>query len=291
MSDSGPSPADAALARVGLAMDHTWASLIDLASSLAPDEWSLPTRCPGWDVHDQFAHVASLERLLAGGELAPEAPEAAHIRNPVGAHMERGVHALRELSPDELIAELRAAIDTRRAALQANPPKPGGEMLGVMGNPVPVERSLPIRVFDLWVHEQDVRVATGRAGNEAGPGAQVGREAILSMLPMYWAKSAGAAEGQSLRLVVTGALPFERTIDVGADGRAAYRPEGSDGSEGSEGSGASGAAGEPTATIELDWLDLVARANGRAGAEDSPVRVSGDETMARAVIDELPMSP
>src|SRR4029079_9601395 len=42
------------------AMDATWDSIIDLAESLTVHEWSLPTRCPGWDVHDQIAHVASL---------------------------------------------------------------------------------------------------------------------------------------------------------------------------------------------------------------------------------------
>jgi uncharacterized protein (TIGR03083 family) len=177
MSDAGD------LTPVLSAMDHTWGSIIELAESLEPDELVLPTRCPGWDVHDQIAHVASLEQLLAGGELAPEAPDAAYIRNPVGARMERGVHALRVLSHAELVGELRSAIEARRAALQANPPRVGDQLIGVMGNPVPAERSLPIRVFDLWVHEQDIRVATSRPGNQAGPGAEVGRDAILMMIP------------------------------------------------------------------------------------------------------------
>jgi uncharacterized protein (TIGR03083 family) len=270
------------------AMDDTWSSILDLAQSLAPDEFALPTRCPGWDVHDQIAHLASLEQFLAGGELAPEAPDAPHIRNPVGAHMERGVHALRGLAPGELVAVLQSAIEARRTALRANPPKAGDEVLGVMGNPVPAQRSLPIRVFDLWVHEQDIRVATGRPGNEAGPGARVGRDAILSMVPMYWAKEAGAGPGQSLLLRVTGALPFERTVTVGPDGRAAIA-KGADAEEGAR--GAEGASGEPVAVIELAWADLVARTNGRAGSLASPVAVSGNESMARAVVDALPMSP
>jgi uncharacterized protein (TIGR03083 family) len=260
------------------AMQATWSSIIELAESLTGPEWSLPTRCPGWDVHDQFAHVASLEQMLAGGEVPPEAPAAAHIRNPVGAHMERGVHALRGLSPEELIAVLKAAIAARSAALQANPPQVGDDVRGVMGNPVPAVNALPIRVFDLWVHEQDVRCATGRPGNEDGPGARVGRGLILSMLPRYWAKDAGAQPGQSLRLKVTGGLPFERTVVVGADGRAAIAPEGTP-------------SPDPVTVVELAWADLVARANGRAGADDSPVTITGDERLGRAVLDALPMSP
>jgi uncharacterized protein (TIGR03083 family) len=260
------------------AMDHTWGSIIEVAESLTPEELLRPTRCPGWDVHDQIAHIASLEQLLAGGELAPEAPDAEYIRNPVGARMERGVHALRGLPHDELVDVLRAAIEARRAALQANPPRVGDQITGVMGNPVPAERSLPIRVFDLWVHEQDIRVATNRPGNQAGPGAEVSRDAILMMLPTYWVEAAGAAPGRSLRLVVTGALPFERTIVTGEDGTATYPEVGA-------------APADPVVRLDLDWLDLVARTNGRTGAQQSPVHITGDETMARAVVDALPMSP
>jgi uncharacterized protein (TIGR03083 family) len=261
------------------AMEHTWGSIMELAEALTPEELGRPTRCPGWDVHDQIAHVASLERLLAGAELPAEAPEAAHVRNPVGERMERGVHALRGLPKADLVAALRSAIEARRAALQARPPHAGDEVIGVMGNPVPAERSLPLRVFDLWVHEQDIRVATGRPGNESGPGAEVGRDVILMMLPSYWQEAAGAAPGQTLHLVVTGALPFERTVVMGTDGAASYA------------AADDGGATSADARLELDWLDLVARTNGRTGAEDTPVRVTGDEAMAQAVLDALPMSP
>src|SRR5207342_3643381 len=136
------------------------------------------------------------------------------------AHMERGVHALRGTPPDELVELLRSVIATRSAALQANPPKVGDTVLGVMGNQVPADRSLPIRVFDLWAHEQDVRAAVGRPGNESGPGAEVSRDTILSVLPVHWAKAAGATAGDVLVLRVTGGLDFERTVVVGDDGRA-----------------------------------------------------------------------
>ncbi|MFL6098786.1 MAG: maleylpyruvate isomerase family mycothiol-dependent enzyme [Actinomycetales bacterium] len=271
MSDAGD------LTAVLSAMDHTWGSIIALAVSLRPEELALPTRCPGWDVHDQLAHIASLERQLAGGELPPEAPPAPYIRNPVGARMERGVHAMRGWPAERLVDELRLAIEARRIALQANPPRSGDTLTGVMGNPVPAERSLPIRVFDLWIHEQDVRVATGRPGNEAGPGAHVGRDCILGMIPLYWAKNAGAAPGQTFQLRVTGALPFERTVVVDAEGRASYA--------------GSGPAPVPVAALELDWLDLAARANGRTGADQTPVHIEGDRAMATAMVEALPMSP
>jgi uncharacterized protein (TIGR03083 family) len=261
------------------AMDQTWTSIVELGESLAPEEFALPTRCPGWDVHDQIAHVVSVEQLLAGGPLAPEAPPAAYIRNEFGAFMERGVQALRGTPPDELVELLRAAIEARRAALQADPPKAGGEVRGVMGNLVPAERSLPIRVFDLWAHEQDVRVAVGRLGNESGLAAQASRDAIVGMLPMHWAKAAEAAPGDVLVVRVTGGLDFQRVVVVADDGRADLADL------------ADLAEQAPTATIELDWADLVARACGREAADRTPVVTRGDATMAQAVVDALPMSP
>jgi uncharacterized protein (TIGR03083 family) len=264
------------------AMDQTWTSILELAESLAPEEFALPTRCPGWDVHDQIAHVVSVEQLLAGGPLAPEAPPAAYIRNEFGAFMERGVHALRGTPPDELVDLLRAAIAARRAALQADPPKVGSEVRGVMGNLVPAERSLPIRVFDLWAHDQDVRAAVGRPGNESGLGAEASRDAIVGMLPMHWAKAAEAAAGDVLVVRVRGGLDFDRTVVVADDGRAELADPAVLADSGEQ---------EPTAAIELAWTDLVARACGREGADGTPVLISGDATMARAVVEALPMSP
>jgi uncharacterized protein (TIGR03083 family) len=264
------------------AMRQTWRSTLDLAESLDPQDWSRPTRCPGWDVHDQIAHIVSVEQLLAGGPLAPEAPPAAYIRNEFGAHMERGVHALRGTTPAELVGLLREAIDTRTAALQEHPPRAGDTILGVMGNQVPADRTLPIRIFDLWTHDQDVRAAVGRPGNEDGPAAEVSRDAIVGMLPMHWAKSAGATTGQVLVLRVSGGLEFERTVVVGPDGRASLAPEAVDGSADTAG---------PTTVIELAWADLAARACGREGSDESPAVISGDESMGHAVLEALPMSP
>ena len=102
----------------------------------------------------------------------PRRRAAPHVRNPRSAPTWSAACTPCAGCPrTELIDLLRAAIEARRAALQADPPKAGDDVLGVMGNPVPADRSLPIRVFDLWAHEQDVRIAIGRPGNEDGPAA------------------------------------------------------------------------------------------------------------------------
>ena len=54
------------------ALDATWSSLRSVCDELTPQEWLLPTECPGWTVRDQVAHVAAVEnRLLGRPELPP----------------------------------------------------------------------------------------------------------------------------------------------------------------------------------------------------------------------------
>lgn len=51
------------------ALEHLaseWRTLLELCAELDPDDWLLPTDCPGWSVHDNVAHVATFERMLQG---------------------------------------------------------------------------------------------------------------------------------------------------------------------------------------------------------------------------------
>jgi hypothetical protein len=45
---------------------HTVQSIIDLGRSLRPGDTERATHCPGWTVHDQFAHIVSLEAWVQG---------------------------------------------------------------------------------------------------------------------------------------------------------------------------------------------------------------------------------
>ena len=84
---------------------------------------------------------------------------------------------------------------------------------------VPYREFMHVRVMDSWVHEQDIRVATGRPGHDGGPAAQLSLDRLCAAMPFVVGKQAGAPEGASVRFELRGSLA--RRIDVVVrDGRA-----------------------------------------------------------------------
>lgn len=90
-------------------MTDSFARFMDLIESLHPDDWSRPTPCTEWDVHDMVAHQAggylsgvSYREMLRQYSVPPKAgqlPEDAINALQVGGR--------KTVTPAELIAELK----------------------------------------------------------------------------------------------------------------------------------------------------------------------------------------
>lgn len=78
---------------------------------------------------------------------------------------------------------------------------------------------LGIRILDCWVHEQDMRRATGIAGNEGGPAAEHTIDRLTRTLPIVVGKRAATPEGASVVFVITGSVQRNIPITV-ISGRA-----------------------------------------------------------------------
>jgi uncharacterized protein (TIGR03083 family) len=79
-------------------------------------------------------------------------------------------------------------------------------------------RFMQVRVFDCWVHEQDVRDAVGQPGHQTGPVAEQAVDEIVRALGYVVGKKAGAPDGSRVTFELTG--PIERALHVVVDGRA-----------------------------------------------------------------------
>jgi uncharacterized protein (TIGR03083 family) len=122
------------------------------------------------------------------------------------------------LSNADFLERYRATIANRRSELAAMSDEqlelPSATPVG----PGTYGRFMAVRVFDFWVHEQDVRVPLGLPGHESGPAAEMAIDEIHMSLPYIVGKKVGLPDGTSIRFELTG--PVERTMNVAVTGRA-----------------------------------------------------------------------
>jgi uncharacterized protein (TIGR03083 family) len=198
-----------------------WAVIAALLDGLEPEAWSTPTALPGWTVHDVVAHMVGTESSLAG-EAVREHPidttEVSHVRNEIGVTNERWVQHLRADPPEQLLDRFRDVTRRRGAALTAMRPHDFDALTPTPVGEASYRRFMEIRVFDCWMHEQDIRDATGRSGHEDGPAAEASVDEIARALGYLVGKRAAAPDGSTVSIELTG--PVHRTLHVAVDGRA-----------------------------------------------------------------------
>ena len=279
--DAQPHFFDGQLSTLLNAWSTTIEHISELAGDLTDEQWALETRCPGWTVGDITAHVVGLERRLVGDDLPTPEPDwtsLPHIKSDEFTRfMERDVDLRRGLPRSEVVAELVEVIPRRRAQLLALDADPDLLVAGPAGSQVPFGRIMPVRVFDLWIHEQDIRQAIDAPGGAASIGAHVTAETLVSTLPVIWAKKVGAQSGQSLHLTVSGGISFECDIVVDADGRAAFVTR----------------EQSPTTSINLEWLTYAALSTGRVSLDSvwDEIVIHGDSDLARKTLESVNIAP
>ncbi len=253
-----------------------WAAIDTLGQGLADAEWELPSECPGWDVRDVVSHLIGIERTLLGDPSPPPLTELpAHVENEIGARNEAWVAPRRSLPGHVVLAEFRDVTARRLAQLEALPEARFDEIgPSPVGN-VAYREFMNVRVMDSWVHEQDVRVATGRPGHDSGPAAQLSLDRLCSAMPFVVGKQARAPEGASVRFDLRGSLA--RRIDVVVQGGRAKAVGALDGS--------------PSAALDMQvevfWRLACGRVDGEAARTAGIVGLSGDTELAFRVLESM----
>lgn len=202
------------------ALEEVCRAAIELARDLTAEEAAQKTDCPGWSVKDHLAHMVGLETVLAGApEPNVELPDLAHVTADIDVYMERHVHARRMLSLDNVADEFEGLLPRRLAQLHALVAEGDPEMPAPMGNMRRLSLGLPVRVFDLWTHEQDMRRAVGRPMRLDGISGPFVSERIVMLWTMVLPRNEEIPPG-TLTVRVTGPVEAESTIQLG-DGSAA----------------------------------------------------------------------
>ena len=200
-------------------LERTWASTLVATDGVTEPEWDRPSDLPGWTVKDCLSHVASVEANLLGEP--PEVVEVAHlahVHTPFQEAVEIGVEGLRPLSGAEVRSRFADIVTRRVAQLRA---MSTAEMDAPSWSPigeVPYRQFMEVRVFDCWMHEQDIRRALGRPGDLSGPAIVTVIDRFRAVMGFVVGKKAAAPDGTRLVIRTTG--PVEVDLAVVVDGRA-----------------------------------------------------------------------
>ncbi len=241
--------------------------------------WHAATPLPAWDVQAVVSHMIGTESFLSGvaaPEVDLDVSALEHVRNDIGAMNESWVRHLGSESGDSVLERFRAVTDDRRKVLaglseddwNAVTPTPAG--MDSYG------RFMRVRVFDCWMHEQDIRMALQRPSSDeelGGPASRLSLDEVEATIGFVVGKLAKAPVGSRVLFDLTG--PLARSIRVSVDERAQLVDD--------------FGGQEPTVTLRLDALQFTRLAGGRAlcPARAQDVEIGGDKGVGEQILDHL----
>ncbi|WP_153502578.1 maleylpyruvate isomerase family mycothiol-dependent enzyme [Cumulibacter manganitolerans] len=250
-----------------------FAALSALMHDLGDERYAAPSILPGWRVTDVFAHCLGTEYMLLGEKPTVEVDDSrAHLKNQIAVRNEQWVDTMRDDSPERM-RERWADVTARRTAVlegqsqedfDAESWTPVGK--GTLGD------FMRIRVYDLWLHELDVRDSIGSPGHEGGPAAEISIAEVERAIGYMVGKRAQAPDGSRVNLELTGQVPRTYGITV-AEGRANVGE----------------LVDDPTVSLRMTSTDF-ARLTGNRGDIDAVaarVETSGDVELGRRIARSL----
>lgn len=227
-----------------------------VAENLTTEQWQAQSLCPAWTAQSVVAHVTAIEAALTGWRPGDENPfaaipalaiEVSALQPPALLERYRAVTAAR-------LAELATMTDEEFVSPSITPVGPGT-----------FARFMAIREFDMWMHERDIRVPLGIAGDDGGPAAEMALDEVHGSLGFIVGKKIGLADGKGIAIELTG--PVHRRLFAKVDGRAARVDE----------------LPSPDVTLTTDSLTFMLLACGRIDPEgpisDGRITWTGDDTI------------
>ena len=215
-----------------------------LIGDLDADDWNVQSLCPDWTVRGVIEHLAGVESALMGWMPSPDDDKPPFER--VGEFAARAA----SLSNDELVAEVRRILATRRDELAATTDEGFAQASMTPVGPGTYHRFMDVRVFDFWVHLRDMTVPLGRETDDGGPAAEMAVDEVHASIGYIVGKKIGLPDGMSIAIHLTG--PVERDILAAVDGRAAKVD----------------ALDDPSVELATDSLTFVQLACGRIDPQD-----------------------
>ncbi|MGD0882578.1 MAG: maleylpyruvate isomerase family mycothiol-dependent enzyme [Acidimicrobiales bacterium] len=256
-------------------LGNEYRQIARLCAPLTPEEWDTPTCLPGWSVRDVVSHVIGVEAGLLGEPLpAVDISHLSHMQNPIAEANELWVEAQRGASGPEMLARLEDVTSRRLAELEAMDQEAfDAPSWTPAGKDETYGRFMRIRHFDCYLHEQDIRMALGKAPRETVEDMSSALEEVATGLGYIVGRRARMPEGARVRIDLTG--PAARTFLVEVADRASL---------------VDGFDGAPTVGIELPAMHFLRLTGGRHDPGVDPeedVVFTGDRPLGGQLIANL----
>ena len=184
-------------------LEQAFSSVEEVCSQLSLADWDKPTDCPGWTVKDNLSHLASYEAVASGLAELATAPidHLTHFTPGFGEANEREVEARRGIPGPQVLDEYRQATGARLKHLGSldDAAWETDESQFPWGT-ANTKQMLPIRVLDVFYHEQDIRRATGKPGHLDGAVAAFAFTRMSTLaLPRIVGKTVAPPDGTTVR--------------------------------------------------------------------------------------------
>jgi uncharacterized protein (TIGR03083 family) len=255
-------------------LKHTWTSIRQLASLLSEDQWDTSSALPGWDVHAVFSHVIGFElEWFLGREATSPTPDPwpTHVTNELAADNERWIQDLAQVHPTVLLQLFDEMVDARTKQLNAARfyPQGFGTLVNSFRGDVPIREAVQLRIFDIALHEQDIRWGLGLNAKVDGPGMTHVRTTMLNSLGYAAGKLAKLPDGVAVAVTLFGS--FQQTLAVAVqNGKGSIVPV---------------ASVRPVAAITMHDEIFLKVTTGRldttAALSASDIKLRGDESVGR----------
>lgn len=274
---------DVTRARIADLYEQVVSSIDELIGSLREEDWSRATDCPAWTVKDMLAHLSSFEAIASGLAEHAADQDVSALAHAVGFNetVEKDVQARKSWEPQRIAQELLDGGQQHAKALRSISDQdyeagvtklPFGEM--------PSKDILPIRILDLYFHEQDLRRATGNPGHLDGDVARFCFERMRRAIPQVLGKVVGISGDQTVVLNLTSHVGETVAFGIGEGGRVVELAD---------------LPMEPTVRIACDLEQFLmltgGRGDWRARAAQGAISIAGDRDLAERIIDSLAVTP
>ena len=255
-------------------LEEVWAAWEDFGSNLSENEWMTPSRCPGWTVKDNLAHIVGTENMLAGNPAPENSTEGEHIRNPIGEANEKWVESFRNLSGAEVLKAFREITSERLEVLRQLTEEEFANVGWTPAGEAPYGRFMQIRIYDSWLHLQDCREPLNKPGDEDGKSAEISVQEVTQAIGYIVGKRGKAPQGSRVEISLVG--PIVKTLRVSVEEKAELVELFDE---------------EPTVSLTLTSTDFLALTGGRHDPvqyiKNGKLSLGGNQALGKQISENL----